>query len=262
MKFNLNTYHWNYLVSFERAAWEQARDLYHSLPEPNDEEVKKLVKSDKEVQEFIKRYLDVPWMDMDADKPDECELIVEFVGEEFMLATRQPQHLLLPQGEVIMERLVWYYRDLAVALFDYYYHSGWGSGLFSTISNRRILSSTQRRRDYLLSHPRDDIQLKQRLLLEHMSMNDYWAEYNYEHALSEFIDKNRFIHTTRDFPTDRDMHWSPSVDGWTGIYAWMWYKAIVDAYVRELDMYIDADQYNYEDESPELVYSFMDNLDI
>lgn len=259
MSFNPNTYHNNADVAFKRETWVQARDLYLALPQINDDEIKKLVKSEQEIDEFVKRFTDITWYGSNDDIPDMADYLIEFVGEEFMVATRQPQHLLLSKSDGLMERIVKYYGKLARFLFSYCYYNKCG---FDLNIRNRVLDSTRRRQDYLKHHPREYIQLQQSLLREGMLEDDFWINYNYSHASSEFIQKHRYIHITRDFPTDKDVGWNPSLKGFWGGHYREWYEGIINAYVRELDMYIDADLYRLADESPEVIYSFMDNLDI
>ena len=152
-----------------------------------------------------------------------------FLGEEFLIATRQPQHLLLTREEAIKERLYYFYDDLASAWYKY--------DLRMTYNREEphFLQATLRRQEYISTHTRERTQLEQELLLSGKSEIDYWIDYDISYRDNSEVLRYRYIHTQRNLPDNdaRDTNYNGSL---LELYRER-YLNYYEMYRRELSMY-------------------------
>ena len=182
--------------------WHDARAVYAFLPKLDDDEIKPLIKSDDEINTFISEQNAIP--DGYGYTLDALEA---FLGEEFLIATRQPQHLLLTREEAIKERLYYFYDDLASAWYKY--------DLRMTYNREEphFLQATLRRQEYISTHTRERTQLEQELLLSGKSEIDYWIDYDISYRDNSEVLRYRYIHTQRNLPDNdaRDTNYNGSL---------------------------------------------------
>ena len=160
--------------------WHEARAVYAYLPKLVDDEIKPLIKSDDDVKTFISEQNAIP--DGYGYTLDALEA---FLGEEFLIATRQPQHLLLTREEAIT-----YNRE-----------------------EPHFLQATLRRQEYISTHTRERTQLEQELLLSGKSEIDYWIDYDISYRDNSEVLRYRYIHTQRNLPDNdaRDTNYNGSL---------------------------------------------------
>ena len=109
---NINNIYYEQLA--DMSSYHDTLSEYRKLQEFDNSEISSLVKSKDEVDKFIAEQNALP-----DYKGYSFDALEAFLGEEFLKATRQPQHLLLTHEECLKERLHHFYSDIADAWEKY-----------------------------------------------------------------------------------------------------------------------------------------------
>lgn len=167
---------------------------YKNLPELDENKIKQLVRPSNEVAEFLKKCedkLNDPSFDKENDQIYTLDEIKEFVGEEFLAATEQPQHMVLSEEERCLERLHYYYPKI----FDAYYNQ-----LDGMYENHDFSGS---RKAFIRTRTKYEIQFKNMLFEMKVSEEDFWKRFDRNSERYWLSLYYPLLHTQRELPSEK-----------------------------------------------------------
>lgn len=210
----------NNKISNEQAMYERCI----TLPKLDIEKIRPLIKNNTDVSAFLKKQYSLQ-SDEDTDgmwieNADLCE----FLGQDFLTLTEQPQHCALTEDERFKERLCEYYPDIFWAM---YFHNA----KEDPNNNPDVV----KRKGYIYGHTRRTAQFLQAIALSDLKdENEFWSNYawNVEHYRYKYYYQT--AHTKREVP-NYPTCFVTRVDRYA-----TWLRSIVDEFV-------DAD-FNYNED--------------